>query len=172
MSEKGYDYATAEFARLIANKLGNSTSSDSELKTTIAMYNLLNSIFSILDTYSGTTLHTSINLNRTEKGSGSLSCAVQSRARPDTVVVHSMSTVMIGEDKMDNMLNNAICDLKDYVKGGLGAAQYGRIPGIPAYAASGLQLQFCYITREGEVGLTQHACSPHIVAPTHAGTRA
>ena len=63
---------------------------------------------------------------------------------------------MIGEDKAPGMMDTAIGDLKNYVKEGFGASQYGSIPGLPAYAASGLLLQFCYIASNGTVS----SCGP------------
>ena len=58
---------------------------------------------------------------------------------------------MIGEDKVPGLMHEAINDLKSYAQGGLVAAQYGAVPGIPAYAASGHELQFCFISRDGQV---------------------
>ena len=50
------------------------------------------------------------------------------RARPDTLIVHGNSTLMIGEDKDASQLLLAVKDLESYVCEGLGAAQYGSIP--------------------------------------------
>ena len=73
------------------------------------------------------------------------------RGRPDTLVICSQCTVMIGEGKIPGLMHEAVKDLKSYAQGGLGTAYYDAVPGIPAYAASGHELQFCFISRDGQV---------------------
>ena len=80
------------------------------------------------------------------------------RGRPDTLVICNMCTVMIGEDKVPGLMHEAIKDLKSYAQGGLVAAQYGAVPGIPAYAASGHELQFCFISHDGQVRPWYSSC--------------
>lgn len=146
----GYHYASAAFAALIT-KLPYDYGS--EMTTTCAITYFLSNTFDILNALSGITLSPTVILNRTEQGAGSLSGVVPGQSRPDTLVVHDHSTVMIGEDKDNGKLHDAIRDLQGYAKGGLGAVQYGTIPGIIAYAAAGMELQFCFISKAGEVGL-------------------
>ena len=99
-----------------------------EMTTTITMSNLLGQTTAILESFSGVNLSLSILLNVTEKQGGSRSSAVILRARPDTLIVHGNSTLMIGEDKDASQLLQAVKDLESYVHEGLGAAQYGSIP--------------------------------------------
>lgn len=122
----------------------------SELQTTITVHSMFYEIFRILSRHSNISRSIAIHLNRTMKATGSRSSAVTMNDRPDTQAVYNMATLMIGADKVDCMLE-AINDLKWHVHKGLGAGQYGDVPGILGYAASGLQLQFCYISRAGEV---------------------
>lgn len=146
----GYHYASAAFAALITKPPRDH---GTEMTTTCAMSSFLGNTFDILSALSGVTLSPTVILNCTERGAGSLSGAVPGQSRPDSLVVHAHSTVMIGEDKDNGKLQDAIRDLRGYVKGGLGAVQYRTIPGIIAYAAAGVQLQFCFISKAGEVGL-------------------
>lgn len=144
----GNHRATAAFSRLLEQPFAHA---GNELKTTVTVYNMFFEIFRILETYSGIGLGIRLHLNRTEKATGSRSSAVTAHDRPDTLVVYNLATLMIGEDKADFLMLEAINDLQSYVKGGLGAGQYGSVPGIPGYAASGFELQFCYISRAGQV---------------------
>jgi hypothetical protein len=135
-----------------------------ELGTTITMFNLLHSLMVLLRDFSGSHLPLSIELNVTEKQAGSSSSVTTRRSRPDTLVVYGNSTLMLGEDKDVDLMKEAMEDLKCYVAGGLGRCQYATIPGLPAYAASGLQLQFCFIDKSGDLsssGTLLDLSTPH-----------
>jgi len=144
----GYHKAAAAFARLIADPLPNA---GQEMTTTIGMHVLMSTTFDMLSTFSPIHLPLLVQSNRTELGADSLSGAVPFKARPDMLVVHNMATLAIGEDKAPNMLHKAVEDLKQYVAGGLGAVQYGTLPGILGYAASGFTLQLYFISTAGQV---------------------
>lgn len=146
----GYHKATAAFAWLIADPLPNA---GQEMTTTIGMHFLISTTFNMLNTFSPIHLPLLVQSNRTELGAGSLSGVVPFKARPDMLVVHNMATLAIGEDKAPNKLHMAVEDLKQYVAGGLGAVQYGTVPGILGYAASGFMLQFNFISTAGQVRL-------------------
>ena len=92
------------------------------------MFNLLSTVMNLLQDFSSVSLPLSFELNVTEKQAGSSSGAVTLRSRPDTLIVHGNSTLMIGKDKDSDKLNLAVDDLKGYVREGLGAAHYGSIP--------------------------------------------
>lgn len=157
----GYHKATAAFAGLISDQPDDV---GQEMTTTCAMKDLLTTTFKILNTFSNIHLPVSVQLNRTELGAGSRSGAVLRKARPDTLVVYNMATLMIGEDRPDR-LDQAVKNLKGYVEGGLGAEQYGAVPGILGYAASGLMLLFYFISQAGEVGVPRHCpCTTKHVA--------
>ena len=139
-----------------ANKLGclirdAPVMAGKELGTTIAMFNLMSPVMILLRDFSGSHLPLSIELNVTEKQAGSSSSATPGRTRPDTLVIYGNSTLMLGEDKDADLMEDALKDLQHYVAGGLGKCQYASIPGLPAYAASGLQLQFCFIDKSGDL---------------------
>lgn len=123
------------------------------MTTTIGMHVLMSTTFDMLSTFSPIHLPLLVQCNRTELGAGSLSGAVPFKARPDMQVVHNMATLAIGEDKAPNKLHKAVEDLKQHVAGGLGAVQYGTVPGILGYAASGFALQFYFISTAGQVRL-------------------
>lgn len=84
-------------------------------------------------------------------GAGSVSSDIGAGLRPACVVVCHSCTVMIGEDKEEGKLQQAISSVRSYARAGLPAAQYGAVPGIPAYAAAGTELQFLFIKRDGTV---------------------
>lgn len=153
MPVAGYHRATAAFAGLIVD---SPPKAGEEMTTTIAMFNLLATTFQILGTFSNTNLSVSVNLKRADKRARDLSSAVLYKARPDTLVVLSMATLMIGVEKPPDRLREAITDLELYIQGGLGSVQYGAVPGILGYAASGLTLQFFFISQAGQVGVARH----------------
>lgn len=123
-----------------------------EGRTTHFMQDLLK-LLDALGRYSGHNVLPSVQSNRTEKKACSRSSAVASRMRPDIFVVYNSCTLMIGEDKEGGKLTEATADIQQYVNARLPAAQYGSVPGILAYAASGTELQFMYIQQDGQVRL-------------------
>ena len=60
--------------------------------------------------------------------------------------------MLIGEHTEAGKLQEAATDIQEHGKLGIPAAQYGSIPGIPAYAAPGNELQFMFIPRGGTRG--------------------
>jgi hypothetical protein len=152
-----------------ANKLGclirdAPVMAGKELGTTIAMFNLLSPVMVLLRDFSGLHLPLSIELNVTEKQAGSNSSATTRRSRPDTLIIYGNSTLMLGEDKDVDLMPEALDDLQRYASGGLGICQYASIPGLPAYAASGFQLQFCFIDKSGNLsssGVLLDLSTPH-----------
>lgn len=73
------------------------------------------------------------------------------RPLPAMVIVSDRCTLMIGEDQQEGRLRDAASNIRFYAYPRLPAVQYGRVPGIPAYAASGTKLQFMYIQTDGQV---------------------
>lgn len=130
-----------------------------ESRTTAAMQQLI-PVLHLMGMYSGMQVLPNVWGNRSERGAGSVSSVVAPRLRPDCVVVSQSCTVMIGEDKEEGKLQQAISDIKFYARAGLPAVQYGTVPGIPAYAAAGTELQFLYIKRNGTVRWRRQS-SPH-----------
>jgi hypothetical protein len=141
-----------------------------EATTSFIIMQLFKDVFSHFSELSTNGIASKVQHNRTEAGAGSKSSAVGRRLRPDTLIVVEACTLLMGEDKEEDSLQTAINDIKAYVAGGLPTAQYGSAPGIPAYAASGLQLQFLFIKRTGQVCMVGAASSFLDTSPWTATT--
>lgn len=115
----------------------------------LAMQHLFRVTLNTLGSFSG--FLPQVLLNITERGAGSVSEVIEDRLRPDMIIVYDSCTLMIGEDKAPHKLQAAQADIRSYGEGGLSATHYGSVPGIPAYAASGTQLRFMFISSNGQV---------------------
>lgn len=144
----GYHVGVSFFTRFL---LEQPYDAGKEGTATLAMQVLFHEVMRTLGRYSMQGSVPKVRYNLTERGAGSTSGAVGARLRPDLTVVVKACTALLGEDKEDGCLRLGISDMENYVTGGLPASQYGSVPGLPAYAASGLDLQFLFITREGQV---------------------
>ena len=127
----------------------------SEQTTTCCLFDLLDNVNTQLSVVWSGEEGFKLQLNRTEKQAGSTSAATPDRTRPDTLIIHNSCTVLLGEDKITGQLGAALADLEVYAKGGLDPYHYGSICGLPAYAASGFLVQFCFITQGGHVSTAQ-----------------
>jgi hypothetical protein len=150
----GYHQVAANFGSYLATTppdLG------SELTASHAMTTLMECVvFRPLDTYSSAKLDYALTHNMPEKRSSSVSDGLIPRCWPDMLVIVDGATMLIGEVRTHGNLQQAIQDIKGYVgKGGLSAQQYGQVPGILAYAAAGLVVQFLFITADGKVRLVR-----------------
>jgi hypothetical protein len=148
----GYHDTAVTFDRLISP---TPLDAGGELRTTCAMFHMMGTVFTALG-ISTIRLAYNIHLNKTERNAGSISSAVAKKGavynlRPDTLLVVDVATLLIGEDKVEGQRDQAIADIKAYVKDGINAHHYGAIPGLLAYAASGLELNFLLVKPTGEV---------------------
>ena len=48
-------------------------------------------------------------------------------------------------------LDDAVKQLQKYTEGGLPAPHYGSVPGLPALATSGMEMQLCFVHLSGKV---------------------
>ncbi|KAL3147880.1 hypothetical protein ABBQ32_002601 [Trebouxia sp. C0010 RCD-2024] len=90
--------------------------------------------------------------NKTEKRSSNPPVVLSRKLdRPDMLLVSSGATVLVGEDKAEGHLHEAVQDIENYVKGGFAALQYGSINYLPCYAAAGLLVKLGLFNTLGEV---------------------
>ena len=143
-----YSYAASVLHHMIKNQ---PTDVGSEQTTTCCMFDMLDNVNKQLSVVWSGVEGFKLQLNRTEKQAGSTSAATPDRTRPDTLIIHGCCTMLLGEDKVPSQLQAALEDLEMYAKGGLNPSHYGNICGLPAYAASGFLVQFCFITPGGHV---------------------
>jgi hypothetical protein len=116
----------------------------SELTTTVAVSHYFDTVFDTLNLYSTLKLEYDCSLNTKEQCTTS-SCV---QGRPDTVIVVNGCTLMIGEDKREGSMIDAIGDIKKKVMG-LNIHHYGSVQFLLAYAAAGLRVQFFMVSANG-----------------------
>jgi hypothetical protein len=116
----------------------------SELTTTVAVSHYFDTVFDNLNLYSRLKLEFECSLNTRERCTTS-SCV---QGRPDTVIVVNGCTFMIGEDKEEGKMADAIGDIKKKVMG-LDIHHYGSVQFLLAYAAAGLRVQFFTVSANG-----------------------
>lgn len=146
---QGQHAVAALFSRFILNAPRNH---GREGTATIGMLTLFADTLDALGNPSGYDVLPDVRWNlNSGSGSGSISGIVAAGLRPAMTIIHNSCTILLGEHKAPDNLQEAATDIKKYAEGGLPSALYGDIPGIPAYAAAGTCLRFLYIKSDGEV---------------------
>ena len=149
---------TAEPVPIITCLLGkrkerSMDTSDTEISTSVEVANFISGVFGHLKQYSGVQLQYRIDFNSTEKYT--TSATIKRGSRPDTLVIVSNCTLLVGEDKCAHDIASAVKDLERKVTQ-LQKNHYGPVHFVLAYAAAGSTIQFFSIEDGAKVSLCGH----------------
>ena len=120
----------------------------SEMDVSIYLGSHLPPLFNLLNKYSPTAFPYSFLFNKSETKGGSLSGSTKRSTRPDTLFIANNTTLFVGEDKHDSMLD-AERDLSDKVME-LSTMFYGPVQFLLGYIAAGREFQWVYLGKDGK----------------------
>ena len=118
-----------------------------EANTSHLVVDFVEKVFTRLERYSDPKFSCSILLNSTEPQGLTSSRADRPRLRPGTMVAVNKCTLLIGEDRFDE-LQLAKDNLKNK-RQDLTPAHYGQLRFLLAYAAAGTQFQWFWMSSDG-----------------------